>query len=234
MKRSVLVVLALVLANCSGDPGATGDLAEVHSAADAIEEAQSFAAEIRVDLVHPLTQEVISTISGTVDLTKAQSAFEGHSDDGDSWEEIVVDGTSYHFGGEVVNAPDWCAVPVSKIDGNALIQIGPLFRGLPDLLRSATDASAIPEASTATETAYRVSFDLDETASGARLEDDEATLWLDKEGRLVRAEFAFAQPVGGSEDHAVGHVVWVLSEWGVSVDVAAPPADEVAVFPDCI
>jgi hypothetical protein len=145
-----------------------------------------------------------------------------------------VGGVAYQSRGEIVNAPDWCAVPLSNLDGNALMQTGPLFGDVPDLLRSAIDASVVPDASTADSTAYRVTVPAQETASGARVEGDEATVWLDDGGRPVRAEFVFTQPIAGSSDPAVGHVRWVLSDWGdTKVEVTAPSDDEVEHFPDC-
>jgi hypothetical protein len=146
-----------------------------------------------------------------------------------------VDGVAYQSRGKIVNAPDWCAVPLSNLDGNALMQTGPLFGDVPDLLRSATGASVVPAASTADSTAYRVTVPMrQETASGARVEGDEATVWLDDGGRPVRAEFVFTQPIAGSSDPAVGHVRWVLSDWGdTKVEVTAPSDDEVEHFPEC-
>jgi hypothetical protein len=182
----------------------------------------------------PVTTVVESTVDGRVDLTKGQSTFDARSSDGDRWSELVIADTVYHSSGEIVNAPDWCAVPLTTIDGNALIHTGPLFGEVPDLLRSASDASPLPEASTATSSAYRVSFPLEETATGARVQGDEATIWLDEEGRPVRAEFAFSQLVGGSTDPSVGHVEWVLSHWGAEVDATLPPTDEIESFPNCL
>lgn len=89
--------------------------------------------------------------------------------------------------------PDWCAVPLSNLDGNALIQTGPLFGDVPDLLRSATGASVVPDASTADSTAYRLTVPMRETAlPAARVEGDEVTVWLDDMTRLVRAEFVIS------------------------------------------
>jgi hypothetical protein len=123
---------------------------------------------------------------------------------------------------------------LSNIDGNALIQTGPLFGDVPDLLRSVSDASVVPDRSTPDSTAYRVTVPTEETLSGDRVEGNEATLWLDNAGRLARAEFAFSMPVAGSSDPAVGHVRWVLSDWGdAEVEVSAPPDKEVESFPNC-
>lgn len=236
MRRAALFLILITLAGCEGGSTASQDLVEVHNAADAMERSQSFVAGIIVDMEMPdrFTTDVKSTIAGRVDLTKRESTFEARSDDGDRWSEIVVADTVYNSGGEIANAPDWCAVPVAKIDDNALIHTGSLFGEVPDLLRSASDASTLPEASTATATAYRVSFPLDETVTGARVEGDEATIWLDEEGRPVRAEFAFSQLVSGSTDPAIGHVEWVLSDWGAEVEVTPPPTDEIESFPDCL
>jgi hypothetical protein len=136
-------------------------------------------------------------------LPGGRSTFEARSSDQDAWTELVVGGVAYQSRGEIVNAPDWCAVPLSNLDGNALMQTGPLFGDVPDLLRSAIDASVVPDASTADSTAYRVTVPAQETASGARVEGDEATVWLDDGGRPVRAEFVFTQPIAGSSDPAV-------------------------------
>jgi hypothetical protein len=88
--------------------------------------------------------------------------------------------------------------------------------------------------STPDSTAYRVTVPTEETPSGARVEGNEATVWLDDAGRLARAEFAFSFPVAGSNDPAVGHARWVLSDWGdAEVEVTSPPDDEVERFPDC-
>jgi hypothetical protein len=79
-----------------------------------------------------------------------------------------------------------------------------------------------------------VTVPTEETLSGDRVEGNEATLWLDNAGRLARAEFAFSMPVAGSNDPAVGHVRWVLSDWGdAEVEVSAPPDKEVESFPNC-
>jgi hypothetical protein len=230
-----IVFILLVSTALSACEGQSQDLADVRAAADAIEESGPFAVEMTIDLEmpEPLTS-VESTIHGRIDLSAGRSTFEGRSDDGDAWTELVVEGVSYFSRGEIVNARDWCAVPLSNIDGNALIQTGPLFGDVPDLLRSVSDVSAVPDKSTPDSTAYRVTVPIEETRSGARVEGNEATVWLDDAGRLARAEFAFSMPVAGSGDPAAGHARWVLSDWGdEEVDVTAPSDDEVEHFPDC-
>jgi hypothetical protein len=230
-----IVFVLLVSTAFSACESQSHDVANVRASADAMEESGPFAVEMTIDLEmpEPLTS-VESTIYGRIDLSAGRSTFEGRSDDGDAWTELVVEGVSYFSRGEVVNAPDWCAVPLSNFDSNALIQSGPLFGDVPDLLRSVSDASVVPDKSTPDSTAYRVTVPIEETRSGARVEGNEATLWLDDAGRLARAEFAFSMPVAGSSNRAVGHVRWVLSDWGeAEVDVTPPPDDEVESFPDC-
>ena len=230
-----IVFILLVSTALSACESQSQDVASVRAAADAMEESGPFAVEMTIDLEmpEPLTS-VESTIHGRIDLSAGRSTFQGRSDDEDAWTELVVEGVSYFSRGEIVNAPDWCAVPLSNIDGNALIQGGPLFGDVPDLLRSVSDASVVPDMSTPDSTAYRVTVPTEETPSGARVEGNEATLWLDDAGRLARAEFAFSFPVAGSSDPAAGHARWVLSDWGdAEVEVTPPPDDEVESFPDC-
>jgi hypothetical protein len=102
-----------------------------------------------------------------------------------------------------VNAPDWCAVPVSDLDANALIQTGSNFADVPDLLRSVEDASVASDASTADSTAYRVTVPERESSSAARVEGDELMVWLDDAGRPVRIEFAISQPVAVASEPAL-------------------------------
>jgi hypothetical protein len=130
---------------------------------------------------------------------------------------------------------DWCAVPLSNLDGNALIQTGPLLGDVPDRLRSATGASVVPDASSADSTPYRVTVPMRAMAlPAAGVEGDEVTVWLDDKGRLVRAEFVISQPIAGFDDPAIGHVRWVLSDLGdAKVEVVARSDDEVEHFPDC-
>jgi hypothetical protein len=229
---SVLVSMTVLFA-CEGQPR---EVATVRAAGDTMEESGSFAVRMTVDLKMPKPLTSVETaIQGKVDLSTGQSTFHAQSSDEDAWTELAVGGLAYHSGGEIVNAPDWCAVPISSLDGNALIQTGPLFGQVPELLRSASDASAEAEESTDLSTAYRVTFPLEGTASAARVLDNQATIWLDQGGRPVRAEFAFTQPVAGSTDEAIGHVVWRLTGWGeVDVDVTPPSDDEVQRFPDCV
>jgi hypothetical protein len=234
-KVGVLLALTALVA-CESQSGASRDVATVRAAADAMEESGSFAVEMTIDveMPEPLTS-VESTINGRVDLSGGRSTFEARSSDEDAWTELVVDGVAYQSRGEIVNAPDWCAVPLSNLSGTALIQTGPLFGDVPDLLRSATGASVVPAASTADSTAYRVTVPMRAMACpAARVEGDEATVWLDDMGRLVRAEFVIYQPIAGFDDPAIGHVRWVLSDWGEAmVEVTAPSDDEVEHFPDC-
>jgi hypothetical protein len=79
-----------------------------------MDESGSFAVEmtIDVDMPEPLTS-VESTINGRVDLSGGRSSFEARSSDEDAWTELVVDGVAYESRGEIVIAPDWCAVPLS-------------------------------------------------------------------------------------------------------------------------
>jgi hypothetical protein len=233
--RIVFILLLLVSAALSACESHSQDVAKVRAAADAMEESGPFAVEMTLDLEmpEPLTS-VESTIHGRIDLSAGRSTFEGRSSDGDAWTELVVDGVAYHSRGEIVNAPDWCAVPLSNFDGNALIQSGPLFGDVADLLRSVSDASVVQDRSTPDSTAYRVTVPIEETPSGTRVEGNEATVWLDDAGRLARAEFALSFPLAVSSDRAVGHARWVLSDWGeAEVDVTPPPDDEVESFPDC-
>jgi hypothetical protein len=235
--RKVGVFLALTaLAACESQSPSSQDVATVRAAGDAMEESGSFAVEMTIDLEmpEPLTS-VESTINGRVDLSSGRSTFEAQSSDHDAWTELVMDGVAYQSRGEIVNAPDWCAVPLSNLNSDALIQTGPLFGDVPDLLRSATGASVVPAASTADSTAYRVTVPMHAMAlPAARVEGDEATVWLDDMGRLVRAEFVIYQPIAGFDDPAIGHVRWVLSDWGeAKVEVTAPSDDEVEHFPDC-
>jgi hypothetical protein len=230
-----IVFVLLVSTALSACESQSQDVTNMRAAGDAMEESGPFAVEMTIDLEmpEPLTS-VESTIHGRIDLSAGRSTFEGRSNDEDAWTELVAEGVSYQSRGEIVNAPDWCAVPLSNLDGNALIQTGPLFGDVPDLLRSVSDASVVPDMSTADSTAYRVTVRTEETASAARVEGNEATVWLDDAGRLARAEFAFSFPVAGSSDPAVGHVRWVLSDWGdAEVEVTPPPDDEVESFPDC-
>ncbi|MGI8615685.1 MAG: hypothetical protein ACR2L4_02725 [Actinomycetota bacterium] len=229
------ILLVLALGACEGWSAASQEVALVRAAADVMEASGSFAVEITIDLEMPgPLSSVESTIHGRVDLSEGRSTFEARSSDDDGWTEFVVDGVAYHSGGEIVNAPDWCAVPLSNFDGNALIQTGPLFGDVPDLLRSASEASVVSDASTADSTAYRVTVPIRETAAGARVVGDRATVWLDDAGRPVRVEFPFSQPVAGSSDPAVGDVRWVLSDWGgAEAEVTAPSENEVEHFPDC-
>jgi hypothetical protein len=232
MRTVVVLLVSTALLACESP---SQDVANVRAAADAMEESAPFAVEIAIDLEMPEPlKSVESTIHGRIDLSAGRSTFEGRSSDGDEWTELVVRGVSYLSRGEIMNAPDWCAVPLSNISGNALIQTGPLFGDVPDLLRSVSDASVLPDLSTPDSTAYRVTVPTEEAFSGARVGGNEATLWLDNAGRLARAEFAFSFPVAGSSDPAVGHVRWVLSDWGeAEVQVTLPPDDEVENFPDC-
>ena len=189
------VLLALTaLAACESQSASSQDVATVRAAGDAMEESGSFTVEMTIrprDAGAPTSTQ--STISGRVDLSGGRSTFEARSSDEDAWTELVVDGVAYQSRGEIVNAPDWCAVPLSNLDGNALIQTGPLFGDVPDLLRSATGASVVPDASTADSTAYRLTVPMRETAlPAARVEGDEVTVWLDDMSRLVRAEFVIS------------------------------------------
>jgi len=230
-----IVVVLLVSTALSACESQSPDVANVRGAADVMEESGPFAVEMILDLEMPESlTSVESTIHGRIDLSAGRSTFEGRSDDGDAWTELVVDGVAYHSRGEIVNAPDWCAIPLSDFEGNALIQTGPLFGDVPDLLRSVSDASVVPDRSTPDSTAYRVTVPLEETPSGALVEGNEATLWLDDAGRLARAEFAFSFPLAVPSDRAVGHARWVLSDWGdADVEVTPPLDDEVERFPDC-
>ena len=167
----------------------------MRAAADAMEESGPFAVEMILDLEMPESlTSVESTIHGRVDLSEGRSTFEGRSNDGDAWTELVVDGVAYHSRGEIVNAPDWCAVPLSNFDGNALIQTGPLFGDVPDLLRSVSDASVARDRSTTDSTTYRVTVPIEETPSGARVEGNEATLWLDGPVDLLGPSSPFPSP----------------------------------------
>jgi len=230
-----IVFVLLVSTALSACETQSQDVANVRAAAEAMQQSGPFAVEMNLDLEmpEPLTS-VESTIHGRIDLSAGKSTFQVRSDDGDAWTELVVDGVAYQSRGEIVNAPDWCAAPLSNVDGNALIQTGTLFGDVPDLLRSVSDASVVRDRSTPDSTAYRVTVPIEETPSGARVEGNEATVWLDDAGRLARAEFAFSFPVAGSSDRAVGHARWVLSDWGdAEVEVTPPPDDEVERFPDC-
>jgi len=235
MRKVGLLLVTAILAACEAQTPARPDVATVRAAGDAMEESRSFAVEMIIDLEMPEPfTSVTTTIHGNVDLAEGRSMFEARSSDDDSWTELVVGSVSYHSRGEIVNAPDWCAVPLSNQEGTALLQTGVLFGDVPDLLRSASDASVVPDASTADSKAYRVTIPSQETASGARVEGDEVTVWLDDGGRLVRAEFVFTLPIAGSGDPAVGHVRWILSDWGdAKAEVTAPPEDEIEQFPDC-
>ena len=182
------------LAACESQSASSQDVATVRAAGDAMEESGSFTVEMTIrprDAGAPTSTQ--STISGWVDLSGGRSTFEARSSDEDAWTELVVDGVAYQSRDEIANAPDWCAVPLSNLDGNALIQTGPLFGDVPDLLRSATGASVVPDASTADSTAYRLTVPMRETAlPAARVEGDEVTVWLDDMSRLVRAEFVIS------------------------------------------
>jgi hypothetical protein len=102
-----IVFVILVSTALSACESQSQDVANVRGAADVMEESGPFAVEMILDLEMPESlTSVESTIHGQIDLSAGRSTFEGRSDDGDAWTELVVDGVAYHSRGEIVNAPD--------------------------------------------------------------------------------------------------------------------------------
>jgi hypothetical protein len=118
-----IVFVLLVSTALSACESQSQDVADVRAAADAMEESGPFAVEMTIDLEMPeLLKSVESTIHGQIDVSAGRSTFEGRSNDKDAWTDLVMQGVAYTSRGEIANAPDWCAVPLSNFDGNALIE----------------------------------------------------------------------------------------------------------------
>jgi hypothetical protein len=102
-----IVFVLLVSTALSACESQSQDVANVRGAADVMEESEPLR---RRDDPRPgdarVSHPVESTIHGQIDLSAGRSTFEGRSDDGDAWTELVVDGVAYHSRGEIVNAPD--------------------------------------------------------------------------------------------------------------------------------
>jgi hypothetical protein len=95
-----IVFVLLVSTALSACESQSQDVANVRGAADVMEESGPFAVEMILDLEMPESlTSVESTIHGRIDLSAGRSTFEGRSDDGDAWTELVVDGVAYHSRG---------------------------------------------------------------------------------------------------------------------------------------
>jgi hypothetical protein len=210
----------------------------VRSSADEMEVAKTFAVRIVVDLDTPdgFGEDVVTTIDGVVDLEAGTSRSAASSSDGDAWSDIVIDDTAYHSRGPAGEDDEWCAIPIDKVSGPPLLQIGVSFSQVPDALRSAT--SAIPTSEVAADPSamgYQISLPSEEAGFGVRVVDDEARLWLDADGRPTQVSYTLSLPISGAPTPATAQVRWTLTGWGeTEVSVEIPSPDQTHVFPDCV
>jgi hypothetical protein len=224
MRRLSLLLLLLLVplaAGCGSEPSS------LQGSDDALKDASSSRIEWKLE-GEGVPDWALMRSTGSIDYanSRGEMVIKGKSDSAPEARALFIGNDSY-LGVEVRGTTYWMKSEAADGTGADRFEPGPggtsPDRLLKDLVRSSTKVEKLgsEEIRGVTTTHYRAHLDKTKAGLGI-LKDDPGVVdaWIDEQGLARRIRIPF-----GGEKEAAG--VFDLFDFGVPVDVEAPPADEI-------